>query len=307
MIGQSQEERNKYIGMLVGLAVGDAVGTTNEFEKDPAPITDMVGGGPFCLKAGQWTDDTSMALCLADSLIDMGRFNYADQLDKYVEWWQYGYNSVTGRCFDIGGTTQASLHLYVVNGSTLSSLTESRNSGNGSLMRLAPVVIFYSLNENAAVYWAGESSRTTHNTKEAVAACQYFTKLLLNAVRGYSKELLMHTMPDFNAPAKIIEISEFDYLSMTRDDVKNPSGYVVDSLKAALWCFFNTNTFTDGCLLAANLGGDADTVGAIYGQLAGAYYGVENIPQSWLDKLAWKEKIVETAKNLYDMRIMDQR
>lgn len=308
MIVQSVE-RSKFIGMLVGLAVGDAVGTTNEFKTNPAPIDDMVGGGPFNLKAGEWTDDTSMALCLADSLIEMGRFHYTDQLDKYAAWWSEGYNSVTGKCFDIGNTTQAALRNYIINGNSHSPFTDYYQSGNGSLMRLAPVVIFYSANEENASYWAGESSRTTHNTAEPIDACKYFALLLLRAAKGASKNELMllwdHAIYDAShtlTPNKVVEVAEYDYKLMQRDDVKNPSGYVIDSLKAALWCFYNTDNFKDGCLLAANLGGDADTVAAIYGQLAGAFYGLEDIPQSWLNKLAWKDDIVERANKLYDMR-----
>src|SRR6185312_6708221 len=156
-------------GMLVGLAVGDALGTTNEFSHNPKPISDMVGGGPFYLRAGQWTDDTSMALCLAHSLLDVGQFCYQDQLTKYVAWWKKGYNSVTGRCFDIGNTTVKALQNFIATGDLISPLNDSQNGGNGSLMRLAPIVIaYFKSGVLNTCDLAGESSRTTHSALNPV-------------------------------------------------------------------------------------------------------------------------------------------
>jgi ADP-ribosyl-[dinitrogen reductase] hydrolase len=127
-------------GCLLGLAVGDALGTTLEF-KPPGtftPITDMLGGGPFNLKPGQWTDDTSLALCLAESLIECRGFNPKDQMERYVRWWKEGHLSSTGTCFDIGNTTRAALSAFLKTGNPMSGPTDAYSAGNGSLMRLAP-------------------------------------------------------------------------------------------------------------------------------------------------------------------------
>lgn len=296
--------QDKFRGMLVGLAVGDAVGTTNEFRRDPESITDMVGGGPFFLEPGQWTDDTSMALCLADSLIEKEAFDYTNQLKKYVEWWKHGYNSVLGNCFDIGNTTQQALSNFIATGDEISPYSDHKKAGNGSLMRLAPIVIAYIADGVSNVcYWAGESSKTTHSAINAVASCRYFAKLLCVVANGETKENL-ETMPidDLNLTTDVADIANTNFKLLTRSVVANPSGFVLTSLTAALYCFYNTDNFRDGCLLAANLGGDADTVAAIYGQIAGAFYGFEGIPQDWFDKLAWNAHIVGIADKLMKIR-----
>ena len=161
----------RYRGSLLGLAAGDAVGTTLEF-KPPgtfAPIKDMVGGGPFRLKPGQWTDDTSMALCLAESLIEQKGFAPANQLEKYLQWYRDGHLSSTGRCFDIGNTTQAAVKQFEETREPYCGSTDPRSAGNGSIMRLASVPLFFAQNPKEAIEKSGESSRTTH---AAAARCR---------------------------------------------------------------------------------------------------------------------------------------
>ncbi|MGD9975636.1 MAG: ADP-ribosylglycohydrolase family protein, partial [Desulfatirhabdiaceae bacterium] len=138
-------EQMRYQGCLMGLAAGDALGTTVEF-KSPgsfSPLTDIVGGGPFDLDKGQWTDDTSMALCLAESLVKCGTFNARDQMERYTRWWKDGYLSSNGQCFDIGNTVSQALRQYARTGDPFSGATDPYSAGNGSLMRLAPVPLFY--------------------------------------------------------------------------------------------------------------------------------------------------------------------
>lgn len=308
-------------GLLLGLAVGDAVGTTNEFSfynkmithasSVEHPIVDMIGGGPFNLEPGEWTDDTSMALCLADSLIEKDGFDPIDQLEKYNKWRYEGYNSVTGKCFDIGSTTSAALLDFTIYGRPYSPNTSRQSAGNGSLMRLAPVIIYYSYDAEKVVHYAGLSSATTHAAPQAVDACRFFARLVQNVLQNacnkdiqLSKdELLNVKMDDLNLDSEVYDAANIDYRLLTISDI-NPSGYVVDSLKTALFCFTHTDNFKDGCLMATNMGGDADTNAAIFGQLAGAYYGMRGIPIDWLDKLAWREKIRTTADDLYKLRTM---
>ena len=184
--------RDRYLGAMLGLAAGDALGTTLEFRAPGSfePITDMVGGGPFRLKPGQWTDDTSMALCLADSLLACNGFDAADQMRRYVRWWKEGYWSSTGRCLDIGNTVSSALASFERTGEPFSGSTDEMSAGNGSIMRLAPIPLFFSADAELAIRMAGESSRTTHGTRAAVDSCRYFAGLVLGALAGVSKEEL---------------------------------------------------------------------------------------------------------------------
>lgn len=297
------ELSDRYRGSLLGLACGDALGTTLEF-KPPgtfAWVTDIVGGGPFNLQPGQFTDDCSMALCLAESLVQKRGFDAKDQMDRYMRWWQEGYLSVKGYCFDIGITCCAALSAYRKTGDPFAGSTDPLTAGNGSLMRLAPIPLAYRANPELAVHYAGESSRTTHGAPAAVDACKFYAALIVGALEGRSKEDLLS--PDFFTGSLVPEIREIAEGSYKQ---KNPpaiagTGYVVKSLEAALWAFYRSDTFEKGALLAANLGDDADTTAAVYGQLAGAYYGAEAIPAAWLGKLAMHDFISEMADPLFEL------
>lgn len=167
-------ENDRARGCLLGLAVGDAVGTTVEFAERGSfePLTDMVGGGPFGLSPGQWTDDTSMALCLADSLIACRGFDPGDQMRRYVRWLREGHLSSTGSCFDVGNTVLRALTAFELTGDPFSGPTEEHSAGNGSIMRLAPIVLFFMPDRESVRHHSSESSRTTHGTPEAVSGCQ---------------------------------------------------------------------------------------------------------------------------------------
>ncbi len=284
----------------MGLAAGDALGTTLEFRERGSfkPLTDMIGGGPFFLQAGQWTDDTSMALCLAHSLLEKQGFDADDQMQRYCAWRDKGYMSSNGRCFDIGVTVSEAISQYLATGNPYSGSTNPFSAGNGSLMRLAPVVMYFSPDAEKALHYAGESSRTTHAAKECIDACRYFAALLHTAFAGeVSKEALLAT--DLYTPTskKVTAISQGSYRDKSRDQIKG-SGYVIDCLEAALWCFLNTDSLEEALLLAANLGDDADTTAAVCGQLAGAWYGEAGLPSHWLEKLTQAEEIGLLAERL---------
>lgn len=304
------DKRERFRGCLVGLAVGDALGTTVEFRSPGSfkPVQDMVGGGPFHLLPGQWTDDTSMALCLAESLIECRGFDPVDQLQRYVRWYKEGHLSSNGRCFDIGNTVRQALERFQRTGEPYCGSTDPNSAGNGSLMRLAPVPMFYACQPQQAIEKSGESSRTTHGALTAVDACRYMGGLICGALKGERKEVLLsrryapvegywesHTL------AKEIDgIAWGSFKNLQPPQIKG-SGYVVKSLEAALWAFYRSDSFREGCLLAVNLGDDADTTAAIYGQLAGAYYGLVGIPDSWKEKLALYREIVTFADQLLDL------
>ncbi len=286
-------------GALLGLAVGDALGTTVEFHPRGSfrEVTDMEGGGPFSLKPGQWTDDTSMALCLGASLVACG-FDLGDQMRRYLDWAENGYMSSTGRCFDIGATVSRALAHFRQTGDACSGSSDPRSAGNGCIMRLAPVPIRYLDHPAQAVDFCGEQSRTTHGALECVAASRLFGEMLVRALNGADKEAVL-AAPELAGPLpeKIAAIAAGAWRGKSRDQVKG-SGYVVESLEASLWCFDRSDNFRDAVLLAANLGDDADTTAAITGQIAGAFYGEDGIPQPWRDKLVMGEMIAQMAEAL---------
>jgi len=295
-------------GCLLGLATGDAVGTTVEFSPPGTfpPVTDMTGGGPFRLRPGEWTDDTSMALCLAESLLACRGFDAADQMRRYVRWRDEGHLSSNGRCFDIGGTVSAALGRFQRTGDPLAGSTDPHSAGNGSIMRLAPVPLFYAADALQAIAMSGESSRTTHGATACIDACRFLGGLIAGALRGEAKETLL---APFYTPAPgepwtdlhpaIADIAAGSYRHKSPPQIKG-SGYVVESLEAALWAFYQSDTFEAGCLLAVNLGHDADTTAAVYGQLAGAIYGEAGIPDRWLARLAQRDLITGFADRLLD-------
>jgi len=293
---------DRYRGCLLGLAVGDALGTTLEF-KSPgtfAPITGIVGGGPFGLKPGQWTDDTSMALCLAKSLLEKNGFDPSNQMQQYLRWYRTGDLSSTGGCFDIGLTTQRALREFETTREPFCGDTHPHTAGNGCIMRLAPVPMFFAKSLSDAIKMSGESSRTTHGALEAVDSCRFFGNLIVGALNGHSKdELLAPNYWKAGSLAPAVErIAKGSYKERMPPEIRG-TGYVVESLEAALWAFYRSNSFREGALLAVNLGDDADTTGAVYGQLAGAFYGIVGIPEEWLTVLAHRELITSFADQLF--------
>lgn len=302
--------RNRFHGTLMGLATGDAIGTTVEFKAPGTfpPVTDMTGGGMFGLKPGEWTDDTSMALCLAESLVERRGFDAIDQLERYVRWSDEGHLSSNGRCFDIGITVRGALRRFQRTHEPYSGSTDPNSAGNGSIMRLAPVPMAYFHRPAEALTRCVESSRTTHQAPQALDACRYFGGLILGALQGLPKETLL--APGFSPVCGAFDEAplgpEVGAVAAGSFKHKQPpairgTGYVVDSLEAALWAFYHTETFEAGCLMAANLGNDADTTAAVYGQLAGAYYGLSGIPSRWREKLALRDTLTTFADGLFDL------
>ncbi|MCX6699334.1 MAG: ADP-ribosylglycohydrolase family protein [Methanomicrobiales archaeon] len=299
---------DRYRGCLLGLATGDALGTTLEFKSPGSfqPIKEMAGGGPFRLKPGEWTDDTSLALCLASSLVETGRFDPADQMGRYGKWRDEGYMSSNGRCFDIGTTTNAALSKYQATGNPFSGINGPRSAGNGSIMRLAPVPLFFARDPKTAIQYCADSSRTTHGDIRCIDACRYLGALIIGALNGVAKDILLS---DHFSPVPGLWDEEPlcpDIYKVAAGSFKNKeppeiagTGYVVKSLEAAIWAFHKSKSFEEGCLLAINLGDDADTTGAVYGQLAGAYYGYSGIPARWTEKLALKNELEILITVLY--------
>lgn len=292
-------EQDRYRGALLGLACGDAVGTTVEFRARGTfiPLIDMVGGGPFDLQPGQWTDDTSMALCLAHSLLSQHGYDPVDQMNRYCDWYNDGYMSSTGECFDIGTTVSAALRKYLKDKDPFAGSLSPSAAGNGGLMRLAPVPMYYALDAGTVFLYAGESTRTTHGTLEALECSRLFGLQLRAALMGAAKEnVLVVDYPEVLSP-KVAALNQPGFLAKRIDEIRG-TGYAVDALEAALWCFWHTDSFEEAVLRAANLGDDADTTAAIAGQLAGAWYGVDAIPAGWREKVTMGDDIVVLADRL---------
>ncbi len=293
--------RDRAMGALLGLAVGDALGTTLEFRPrdEGARLVDITGGGPFQLQPGSWTDDTAMALALAESLLASETLDCSDLTDRFVAWWQDGEYSCTGHCFDIGITTRNALERYLRTGDPVAGSTDPRTAGNGSLMRLAPVALRFWNDRDRLDHAAAQQSRTTHAAEEAVDGCRVFADLLADAISGKARRDVLAPRAFDGAPA-IAKIVNGSWRGRARKDIRS-SGYVVHTLEAAMWSVARTGNFRNAVLLAANLADDADTVAAVTGQLAGAIYGLSGIPTDWLERIAWKDRLLDTARQLAEL------
>lgn len=300
--------RERAIGSLLGLALGDALGTTLEFSaRDSRPrLTEIEGGGPFRLEPGQWTDDTSMALALADSLIAGDGLDEHDLMTRFVSWMDEGAYSSNGRCFDIGVTVRGALNRFKKSGNPIAGSTNPHSAGNGSLMRLAPVAIRYWDDDAARRDAAARQSRTTHGAAEAVDACVAFAAMLADAIAGKPRShVLRHRPGEPPYSGQIAAIMGGSWRGKAPDCIRS-SGYVAHSLKAAIWSVARTGSFPEAVLLAANLGDDADTVAAITGQLAGALYGYRAIPGNWIGQLANQGLIFGMARQLIDRTLASE-
>jgi len=285
--------------ILLGLACGDALGTTVEFRRrDTFPLhTEMTGGGAFNVKPGEWTDDTSMALCLAQSLVECQGFDSKDQLECYLRWMNDGYLSCQGCCIDIGGTTRNALKRFEQTRVSYAGTDNPFESGNGGIMRLAPA-IFASADRATALEHVINSSRTTHASADCLDAAELMGAILWELREGVALKAVLEDLPEtFERGIKIGRIKRGLFRTLGRDQISS-SGYVIDSLEAALWCCYHSEDFETALITAVNLADDADTVGAVTGQIAGAAWGEASIPSRWLNRLVWRSQIVDMANGL---------
>ena len=295
---------NRFQGCLLGLAAGDAVGTTVEFSPPGSfpPVTDMVGGGPFSLPVGAWTDDTSMALCLAESVLESNGFDPVDQLERYVLWWRKGHWSSTGKCFDIGRATRLALQRFRKTGEPFPGDAAPDAAGNGPIMKLAPIPMAWAHDLDAAVQLRGRER--AHDARRAGGDRRHAP--VRAAARGGAQRRARRrrcsaaaTTPGLDP--KVAAVAAGSFLDKAPPEIRG-NGYIVLALEAALWAVASTDDF-EACMLAAvNLGDDADTTAAIAGQLAGALYGVEGIPARWRERILMREQILDFADRLEAFR-----
>ena len=285
------EEKARYQGCFVGLAVGDALGAPYEFLIKSAVQYNhqMNAGGFFNLPKGAYTDDTSMNMCLAESILTTDFFDIHDQIQKYISWYVNGEYSSTNECFDIGNQTRMALDHYINHNEFLFdmftySAENDRSSGNGSLMRIAPVAMAYKDIELVKAY-ALESSKTTHPNNQCQHMCSQYAQMIRIALDGGTKEDIICVQPTLR--------------SIKESDLRN-SGYVLDSYLMCTYAFFNTDTFEDCMRFVIEQGGDADTNACIAGMLAGAFYGIDEIPPVWINDLMHSELMFGYANRLYE-------
>jgi len=287
---------DKSIGMLIGLAIGDALGAPLEFkEASPAnnQLTKYATGGAHNVSIGEWTDDTSMALAMAKSLIEKETFDADDIMQKFCNWYEKGDYSTRGKCFDIGGTVSVALRSYSKTINTSEYLQPYRGriatdtSGNGALMRMAPVIMV-AKNPFHAMQLATQQTMLTHGSN----LCIEYSLMLA--------EELYHGYP----------ITRFEEYKLPLDINKNEvmsGGFVKETYQAAWWAFSTTNTFEDCIIKAVNRGHDADTTGAVAGMIAGRHYGYLAIPDYFKDNLMWYDELFQTALDLSNINYKDAR
>jgi ADP-ribosyl-[dinitrogen reductase] hydrolase len=296
----TEDLRARFLGALTGLAVGDALAAATQ-ERTPgsfAPIQELVGGGPFALPAGAWSDDTAMALCLAESLLERGGFDARDQMQRYGRWQQHGHLSATGRAVGVTASTTRALALAKWQRKLFSGSHDPSQLDPEPLSRVAPAVMFFYATPQVAVHQACEAARTTCQAPLVLECCRLFAALLHGALAGTSKAHMFTPGPG------LLDVSRLrPTVAALALDAREPrargAGARIDSvLHAALWAFRTTDSFRAGALRAANLGGSSDVATSVYGALAGAHYGVSAIPAAWRAHLAHQDLIERFADRL---------
>ena len=314
--------KDKIKAVMLGHAIGDALGVPVEFcernELVEKPVTDMVGYGTYPYPEGCWSDDTSMSLAALDSLAS-GKLDFDDIMVKFGEWYYDDEYTPTGEMFDVGNTCSYAIDNYFAYHKPIEEcgLTGEHSNGNGSLMRIHPFVLYAYANQMSVDEWLGvivKASALTHSHDRSKIGCLIYTFVLMSLLKDKGKDGIKDALKKaehyFSACAEFIpyeRIFKSDFAELPRDEIKS-SGYVVDTLEAAIWCLLTTENYRDCVLKAVNLGDDTDTVAAVAGGLAGALYGYDAIPKEWLDTLKRRGYIEEMcerscaawAKNKYE-------
>ncbi len=298
---------NKFFGVLYGLAIADALGSTNEFlsakKKEFVPIAGMVGGGWLKLEPGEWTDDTAMALCLAESIVDSDGHDAEDQLRWYLKWYKENVFTSNDRFIDAGINTRKVIERFAKGGKPED--VAGKSAGNGCIMRIGPVSMMYAEDIHEAKRIAELTTTTTHDDPDARECASLFVDLTVKAIMDEDSPFQIREKVKKELEAKMNEKGNSKAITRTLEIALgtsaplDPDGYCVNTLGAALWCLLNTMSFDEGALMAANLCGDADTTGAVYGQIAGAIYGLSGINKDWLDLLAKRELIERACTRLW--------
>lgn len=256
----------------------------------------MTGYGTYNQPIGTWSDDSSMVLATMDSIIRKNRIDPEHIMMNFVSWYKYGFFTPYGYAFDIGNTTKAAIQRYTCCVSAMECGGKSEmDNGNGSLMRILPLAFVpHSIKDIRNV------SALTHAHEISMKACEIYIDIATALLNGCEKSKAVEEAFFSGIPADFERIASLPTNRIQRDEIKS-TGFVIDTLEAALWCFLTTNSYRDCVLEAVNLGGDTDTIAAIAGGLAGIYYGTggENgIPEEWIEQIAQKEYIAILCKDV---------
>ncbi|TXB66162.1 ADP-ribosylglycohydrolase family protein [Vicingus serpentipes] len=298
--------------IIFGIAVGDALGVPVEFvnrnELKKNPISSMTGYGTYNQPKGTWSDDTSMTLCLIETLNDKV-FSLQKLSNRFINWYEHNYWTPHGDVFDIGGTTQLSIINLIQGVSPIEAgQSDEFSNGNGSLMRILPLL--YLIRDKPIedrFELIKDVSSITHAHIYSVFSCFVYLEFALLLYKNYNiiqaYEVLINNINDYINSNNLEDVlgDKFDrilsgaLIDFPEDKIKS-DGYVIHTLEASLWCLLSTQCFYDAVLKAVNLGGDSDTTGAVVGGLAGLYYGFEQIPEVWINKLARKDDLFELAE-----------
>jgi ADP-ribosyl-[dinitrogen reductase] hydrolase len=296
------EKYSRILGGLFGVACGDALGGTLEFLtqaegfKTYGYLKDIIGGGCWNLEPGEVTDDTMMTIAVAEGILDNPESPIDCIGDRFMEWY-------LSRPKDIGNIIRSALLEYyksndwLIAAKVAHDYNNGMSAGNGSLMRCIPVALYYE-DINKMIEVTEKQSKLTHWDEKATRACVLYNKLVEKYINNGSK------IPTIREVIK--EFPEYNLVFKIKKHELKPSGYVVDTIICSLWCFINTSTFEDAVCEAVNLCGDADTIGAIVGGLAGVYYGFDNIPKRWADKVLVKDKLIEIAQKIIGLGLRSE-
>jgi ADP-ribosylglycohydrolase len=292
--------RERFQGALVGLAVGDALAANTQFRKPGtfAPVGDLLGGGPFDLPRGAWTDDTAMALLLAESLLERDGFDAHDQVQRYARWQREGYGSATGQCVGITANAARALSTAQYKRQPFAGSHDPEQLDKDPLSRVAPVVMFHFADAATAISRAAEAARITAQAPAVLDCMRLLAAMIHLALSGRDKPAILRPSRESwitsSTRPEVLAVFEGSYIVRQPPEITG-GGTIVQALEAALWAFQRSDSFREGALLAANLGRDSDVVTAAYGALAGAHHGVSAIPGIWRNSLMKHELIIDTA------------
>jgi ADP-ribosyl-[dinitrogen reductase] hydrolase len=296
--------RDRYQGAILGLACGDALGAVTELQpsKSFAPITEMVGGGHWQLPPGAWTDDTAMALCLAESLLTCDGFDAKDQLNRYVDWQRNGYLSSTDQCIGIGAAVAKALSTAQWSGKLMAGSHDPKLIDPEPVARAGIVALFASDAPQRVFVWAADSARLTHQAPGVLDACRCYAALVLAALRGANVDTLVPTaatlLREYHGKPLTPRLAQWMDAKAYPAASQSQVGNALSALTTALWALGVRRGYRDGLLRLVNLGGRADAHGALFGLLAGALYGAAKIPPAWRGVLAKRELLEATADRL---------
>jgi ADP-ribosylglycohydrolase len=302
-LGPVRRLRERFLGALLGLAAGDALAAPTQMVRAGgfAPVRDLLGGGLYDLPRGAWTDDTALALCFAESLLECRGFDARDQGTRYRRWQRDGYLSATGQCLGITAGVTRALASAQWRRQAFSGSHDPKQLEKDPLTRVAPAVMYWFAQPQQAVDQASEAARTTCQAPDVLAACRFLAAALHAALSGQPKAAVLQPAEALwlrNRPSPRLAAIVGGQYRGKGPELLNPAGDALDVLEAALWALHRSQGWREGALLAANFGGESDTIAAVFGQLAGAHYGASAIPLAWRDALLRRELLVDLADRL---------